>query len=669
MIAAQTTKVLANTIEGRSVDFSLDTDSLTKLMKMMTDLYNDRIMACIRETCTNALDSHVEAGSSAPIEVSLPTPLDLYFRVQDRGTGLSADEFIEVYSKYGKSTRATSNDYAGMMGLGCKAPLTYASQYTVYSVKDGIAYEVLITRNEIGTGKITVVSETPTDEPNGVLVEIMANEEDVNGWRDRATKFFGFWDPNLVRVNGMAPIPIEGTKVGDNMLIINEPNIQRNYVVMGNVPYPVATHGNWSIQHGMKNGYTLVAYVPLGAVSIPPAREGLSEDKHTQDALSEIEAEFEDKVVGSIQRDINTCRSPFEAVQTLVKWQQLMPEGKSPSFKDYTFQGRTIPSKIDLPVGSLLIPREIPTKRGDGGKKASSKVESIGASSFNKRLIFTGWNYSGWTATMRSKLDQWIVENELEGDFAYIMIRPDAFVDPWFDDCMVFPWADVKAIKLAPREGGGGRKSDRIPGSFDVVTEDGSEVGFPADDIDQEEPVYYYQGNLDDTETYSHIVTKIHRTATLVAVPANRLNKFLRDFPKARNVQEVAREAYLLWKTTLSTDDLRAMKFQRDHAQEINRSATLPVDRINDPRFAEHRALATYDVSDALRSLDMFGRMTATFSLLNNDVLKQRMLKNPMYDYPLVGDSKWSTIAHGDIDHYVMYINAVYAARLDGATL
>lgn len=674
MIAAQTTKVIESTIEGRSVDMSLDLDALAKLMKMYTDLYSDRILACIREISTNAFDAHVEAGNSAPFEVRLPTPIDPYFRVQDFGTGLSADEFIEVYSKYGKSTRSTSNEYAGMMGLGCKAPLTYTSQYTIYSVKDGIAYEVLITRNEIGTGKITVVSETPTDEPNGVLVEIMANEEDINGFRDRADRFFRFWDPSRVLVDGNPPKQIEGTKVGDDMLIIQDSH-RRDYVVMGNVAYPVSQSGRWSVDHGLQNGHTLVTYVPLGAVSIPPAREGLSEDKHTQDELARISAAFKEKVVGSIQRDINTATSAYEAVNKLVKWQSILPKDDAPSFKDdYTFQGRTIPSKVMLPPGSIKVPNRPSTRRGGGGMKANDKAEAIGASSLGKRMIFTGWENASFTGTMRRKLDQWLDENALHNDsFDYILMRPGSFNDPWFDQSMVFDWADVKAIQLAPREssGGGGYGTNwnagRLKGSFDVVTEDGSQTEYPADDIDRDEPIYYYQGNLYDTETYSLIVQEIHTTATLVAVPANRLNKFLRDFPTARPVRDVAREACAVWRASL-TDDVRlAMKFQRERYSEISRVRCLEVDKIADPAFAAYLALADTDVADDKLAYGTFNNMAAGVHDILGDSVK--LPKNPMYNYGLKGGQRYDSVPTSMIEHYTLYVNAVYAARQAGAKI
>lgn len=672
MIAAQNTHVLDSNIVGRSVEMSLDVDSLQKIMNRLTDLYSDRILACIREISTNARDSHIEARNPAPIEVFLPTPLDSYLRIQDRGTGLSADEFIEVYSKYGKSTRDGSNDYAGMMGLGCKAPLTYTSQYTIYSVKNGIGYEVLITRNEAGTNTITVVSETPTDEANGVMVEIMVKNTDVNAFRDRAKNFYRFWKPGTVLIDGEEPTYISGTAVGENMLIIQDYN-RRNYVIMDNVAYPVAQSGEWAIDHGLNNGYTLATHVPMGAVSIPPSREGLSEDKHTRDALTAITEDFHKGVAKSIQRDINNCRSPYQALNAMMKWGHILPKSSRPTFGDYKFQGRTIPEKIDLaPLGGAwLIPHSSPTRRGSGGMTAKSHVESIHASDINKRIIFTDWNYASFTVTMRKKLDQWVHDQGLsDGDYSYLLLKQDSFTDKWFDDALVFSWDEVKKIKLESltvnrgTDSYGNPRKYRIPGSFDVYTESGPTIGYPADDIDSDEPLFWCPGNIGDAQTYQVLVTKLIPTGTLVAVPSNRENKFKRDFPTARHASTVVNDLARAWYAGLDEETRKVMYFQENCKDYVDKIKRLDLKKINDPAFAAYVNMSTIDVAKELQAKKTFARLT--YSIVEGIYKGLTMPENPLRKYDLWPRSKYESLSAEQFPHFYVYVNAIYGARLAG---
>ena len=57
-------------------------------------LYQDKILACIRELSCNAFDAHVDAGKAdQPFEVHLPTSFEPWFSVKDFGTGLEHGEY------------------------------------------------------------------------------------------------------------------------------------------------------------------------------------------------------------------------------------------------------------------------------------------------------------------------------------------------------------------------------------------------------------------------------------------------------------------------------------------------------------------------------------------------------------------------------------------------
>jgi hypothetical protein len=106
----------------QSIAMSLDLDSAQILMQMLSkNLYSDAIGSTIRETASNALDSHRRAGVTDPIIVSfgINNESNYEFSVEDFGIGLDADDVANIISKYGKSTKRNSNTELGMMGLNC----------------------------------------------------------------------------------------------------------------------------------------------------------------------------------------------------------------------------------------------------------------------------------------------------------------------------------------------------------------------------------------------------------------------------------------------------------------------------------------------------------------------------------------------------------------------
>lgn len=155
-----------------SIGMSLDLESAQVLMQMLSkNLYSDAIGSTIRECASNALDSHRRAGTDKPIIVSVGrNKEDNYeFSVEDFGTGLDAEDVKNIISKYGKSTKRNSSTELGMMGLGFKAPLAYASSFYFVCRKDGMERKYMMYEGE-DVNTIDLLYETPTDQPNGVKV-------------------------------------------------------------------------------------------------------------------------------------------------------------------------------------------------------------------------------------------------------------------------------------------------------------------------------------------------------------------------------------------------------------------------------------------------------------------------------------------------------------------
>src|SRR5688500_7096953 len=125
---------IKSNLTGYDVEMKLDENATAELMDVLTGLYSDEERALIREYSTNARDAHLHTGIVRPSEVETPNSLSPTRIIRDFGEGLSKDDIIEVYSKYGASTKRDSNEYVGMLGLGCKSALTYTDQFSLVAV-------------------------------------------------------------------------------------------------------------------------------------------------------------------------------------------------------------------------------------------------------------------------------------------------------------------------------------------------------------------------------------------------------------------------------------------------------------------------------------------------------------------------------------------------------
>ena len=105
----ETEKVYATEIDMESIHF---------LKQMLSKFYSDPIGSLIRETCSNALDSHREINTKDPIIVSFKRNEqgNYDFSVEDFGIGIDEETIDKILKKYGKSTKRNSNNQLGAFG-------------------------------------------------------------------------------------------------------------------------------------------------------------------------------------------------------------------------------------------------------------------------------------------------------------------------------------------------------------------------------------------------------------------------------------------------------------------------------------------------------------------------------------------------------------------------
>lgn len=184
------------TVETEKVEMSLNTESSLAsglLIQRLTELYENPIVASVRETVSNALDSLVKTSKGrgevgGKVWIEKPTKLNPVFTVRDNGVGMSYEDLKNVYAKYGASTKVNNFNQIGAYGLGAKAPLAYGTEFTVTSVKDGEKTTVMVIREEL-TNYIKIINRSKTDEESGTTVSIPVSSSDVETFSEEAEKY------------------------------------------------------------------------------------------------------------------------------------------------------------------------------------------------------------------------------------------------------------------------------------------------------------------------------------------------------------------------------------------------------------------------------------------------------------------------------------------------
>lgn len=344
--------------QGDITPMSVDTEGMEHIMHLLTNLYQNPELAVIREYYTNALDAHVAAGQTKPVEVTLPSWDSPNYVVKDCGIGMSRDDIKNIYAKYGKSTKRKTNDQVGAFGLGCKSALTITQQFTVVTVKDGWRTTVLITKSENGVADVNVVNHSETTEESGTTVKIPVSGN-TYAFNQEARNFFKFSAPGLVLVDGFAP---ESAYTGmTEVESPNDPELKAylkvmtgygrvdSYLIMGNVPYVIAeSEITESLKRLGKSANTadysrIVKYFPvnIGDVELTPSREGLLFNDKTNAVI--------DKYMTFLMEDIEQiAKDEADTVTDLKEFWPVQAKWKPIIGKDLTWNGATVPKNLKL---------------------------------------------------------------------------------------------------------------------------------------------------------------------------------------------------------------------------------------------------------------------------------------------------------------------------------
>jgi len=555
---------------GNQHAMSIDEDSLAHVMSLLTDVYSDDEMACLREYSTNARDSHLESGQTRPIEISLPNLMTPYLKIRDYGIGMNESDVAEVYSKYGASTKRDSDVYNGVLGIGGKAALTYSSQFTVTAIKNGVKTVVMVSRVEDGTGVMEVVATAATSEGNGV--EISIPTKPGNSFASKAEYLFSFWPEGSVLVNGKAPARIALQAITPTIGMSND--VSSDVIVMGGVPYPLSDGYNLSTAN-IRDAY-IVAFVEMGEVNFPPSREALSYTAKTKATINDITDVVDANLRRVAQDDVDSQTSKPEAFKCYRKW--LSKVGGTIA-SGLTYDGVTIPASILFPEHTVW------DRYGYRGARTHKVIHGTAdITTLNASLVILNYTGIQINSTYRSKIDQWARSRIGQVFTDHRFIEKGKTVDlSWVDPARIVDFATIKAETLNSNSTG-----YRKPPTIDIYDLGGRVVTLP---IDTTKTLLYVSPA--DKISGSKIVAlyKQFTDIQVVALGKNRWDKFLRENPTAKPLQTFVREKFSASQDALTDLDKKILGCT-DNSYTARRVSWMDETRVDDPDLVDDILLA-----------------------------------------------------------------------------
>jgi hypothetical protein len=270
-------------------------------------IYTHKVRAVIREISCNAHDAHVEAGNPEPFDVHLPTQLEPFFCVRDKGVGLSDDDVRFVFCNTFKSTKQHTNDQIGCLGLGSKSPFCLTDSFTVKSWHGGMCRTYSCYRDDQRKPNVALLTEIESDEPNGLEVSFSIEGKSYEFEKD-AVRVFTHWSytPNINNKEVVKEIEEErnGYKfTGEDFGL--SPSYGSMKAVMGNVAYDIPDE----LDEFDVDGYIKFE---LGEISFDAGRESLSLDDRTKAAIKAKFKSVKDKLGDEASQQIDALPTAWE---------------------------------------------------------------------------------------------------------------------------------------------------------------------------------------------------------------------------------------------------------------------------------------------------------------------------------------------------------------------
>lgn len=351
------------TLSGALEEIAFTVEMNHALFDLLSGLYKDMLLATVREPITNSLDGYTalkRERPDAPIlppRITVPSQMNPFFRIEDFGAGMSPETVRNVYVGYTKSTKNTSDEEIGGFGIGAKAPFAYpgAKQWHVESRWGGRKQTYLAFKNEDGLPRLVLMEDIAYDGPTGVTVTVPIPVADH--WRAqlKIQQVLAYFPMDVEIIGAGADFKIEKPEYvlrGTNWGVRKAQYAGTHHIVMGNYAYPVSQGEliGWApeVPTEFWSRFSLDFFVPVGAVTIPPSREGIKGSDRTAKTVEQLGTQLVAEFPDTLTRKIKKADTHWEALTIIHEM------GVVASLKEKLTNVRWNGIKLDLSRGLKL---------------------------------------------------------------------------------------------------------------------------------------------------------------------------------------------------------------------------------------------------------------------------------------------------------------------------
>ena len=299
---------------------SIDQEDMRYIASLLRNNYSNPLLATIREIVANALD----VTKSKKVDIQLPTQIEPNFIVRDYGCGLSEEDMLGLYTKYGKSTKRDTNEVIGGFGIGRFAPLSYTDSFIVRSVYKGHKHSYIIRVDENDDTIVSQIESEPSGESDGIYVQVGIKKDDIAKFLKTFLKTFWYRKDAINLLNESWGSKSYGKAEESNEIfdLYKENRYWEDlshygdarFVLMGGIPYTVNKSDKWFMfQNGM------VYKAEIGEFKLHHSRETLEYNPQVEKALENASQKIFDKLNADLGVQMHDAKNYYEASEIMHK--------------------------------------------------------------------------------------------------------------------------------------------------------------------------------------------------------------------------------------------------------------------------------------------------------------------------------------------------------------
>lgn len=299
-------KMATDGYTDKGVAFSIDEEDMSFIFGILrNNMYSNPIKICVQEPLCNGRDAAREINNvSKPMEVELPFDDFGYFTVRDFGPSLTYDQMVNVFCKYGKSTKRGTNQTGGF-GIGAKSPWAYNNEFFVdtFINNEKTSYRFYID-SETERGKMEIISTSKVETENGLKVIIPVKDGDEFEFINNFEFTTRYWGVKPKVINGFVEYKNYQVEMEDDWVLYKDFGAYSSAAVLvDDIPYPIDTTA-FELPEELNEFSKLPIHLFCGAddVDVAASREQLNYTKKTINYI-----------LSELQRAYDTCYEIFSS--------------------------------------------------------------------------------------------------------------------------------------------------------------------------------------------------------------------------------------------------------------------------------------------------------------------------------------------------------------------